>query len=127
MIRPDTMLPSVIRLRHFVRVPFKEPPLSRKNILQRDKNCCQYCGCNKEKLSIDHVMPRSRGGNDDWSNVTTACLSCNIKKGNRTPQEAGMKLNRNPYKPLNNMSFEANKQIDSGRYKEWSKYVIGWN
>jgi len=121
----NTLLPTVIRLRYFVRVPYREMPLTRKNILQRDNNCCQYCGYNGEKLSIDHVIPRSRGGSDEWSNVTTACLSCNVIKGNQTPQEAKMPLKRPPYKPISNMSFEARKQINSGRYKEWSKYVIG--
>ena len=125
-LRHDTLLPTVIRLRHFVRVPYRELPLTRKNIIQRDNNCCQYCGSIGGKLSIDHVLPRSRGGSDEWSNVTTACLPCNVMKGNQTPQEAGMPLKRIPFKPLSNMSFEASKQINSGRYKAWSKYVIGW-
>ncbi len=125
-IRPDTMLPTVIRLRHFVRVPFKELPLTRKNILQRDNSCCQYCGYSGDKLSIDHVIPRSRGGQDSWENVTTACLACNVLKGNRTPQEAEMPLRRLPYRPLSSLNFEASKQIHSGKHKEWSKYVIGW-
>ncbi len=124
-LRPDRMLPTVIRLRHYVRVPYRELPLTRKNILQRDNNRCQYCGSTGEKLSIDHVMPRSRGGSDTWENVTTACLSCNVMKGNRTPQEASMPLRQAPHKPLSNMSFEATRAINSGRYKEWSKYVIG--
>ena len=126
-LRYDTLLPKVIRLRQFVRVPFREIPLTRKNILQRDDNCCQYCGCIEKKLSIDHVIPRSRGGTDDWKNVTTACLSCNVIKGNRTPQEASMQLRKKPYKPLSNMSFQANKLINSGNYQEWGKYVIGWS
>ncbi len=126
-IRPDTMLPTVIRLRQFVRVPFRELPLTRRNILQRDNNCCQYCGYTGDKLSIDHVFPRSRGGGDVWENVTTACLSCNVIKSNRTPQEANMALKRSPRRPLSNLSFEANRQINSGKHKEWSKYVIGWS
>ena len=126
LIRPDRNIPTVIRLRHFVRVPFRELPLTRKNILQRDNNRCQYCGYKGEKLSIDHVMPRSRGGTDNWENVITACLQCNVMKGNRTPEEAKMPLKTKPYKPLNNMSFETTKQIHSGLHKEWGKYVIGW-
>ncbi len=125
-LRHDTLLPTVIRLRQFVRVPYRELPLNRKNILLRDNNCCQYCGHIGDKLSIDHVFPRSRGGEDTWENVTTACLQCNVMKGNRTPQEANMPLRRNPYKPLSNMSFEATRQINSGKNKEWEKYVIGW-
>ncbi len=126
-LRQDVLLPTVIRLRQFVRVPYRELPLTRKNILQRDGSCCQYCGTCREKLSIDHVLPRSRGGLHDWANVTTACLACNVMKGNQTPEEAGMSLKRLPYKPLSNMSFEATKQINSGKYKEWGKYVIGWS
>ena len=125
-LRNDIMLPTVIRLRQFVRVPFRELALTRKNILQRDKGRCQYCGYEGDNLSIDHVIPRSRGGGDDWENVTTACLSCNVAKGNQTPQEANMPLNQIPYRPLNNMSLEAIRQMNSGQYKEWGKYVIGW-
>ncbi len=126
MIRPDTSLPTVIRLRHFIKVPYREIPVTRKNILQRDSNCCQYCGYVGNKLSIDHVLPRSRGGQDNWENVTTACLACNVMKGNRTPEEALMPLKNKPYRPLSNLSFEATRQINSGRHKEWKKYVIGW-
>ncbi len=125
-IRNDKKLPTVIRLRYFIKVPYRDLALTRKNLLQRDNNCCQYCGYKGEKLSIDHVLPRSRGGLDSWENVTTACLSCNVKKGSRTPKEAKMTLNRKPYKPLSSLGFEAIKQIDSGLHKEWKKYVIGW-
>jgi len=106
-------------------VPFREVSLTRKNILLRDNNSCQYCNYRGSDLSIDHVLPRSRGGTDNWENVTTACLRCNVQKGNRTPEEANMPLKRKPYRPLSNLNFEATRQIDSGRHKEWSKYVIG--
>ncbi len=124
-IRPDTSLPTVIRLRYFVRVPFRELPLTRRNVLQRDNHQCQYCGIKSEKLSIDHVIPRSRGGGDTWENVTTACLKCNIKKGNRTPKEAFMPLKKIPRRPASSLTFEANRQINSGAHVEWRKYVIG--
>ena len=125
-IRHNIKLPTVIRLRYFIKVPYRELALTRKNLLQRDSSSCQYCGYKGDKLSIDHVIPRSRGGTDSWENVTTACLSCNVTKGNRTPQEANMPLRKRPYRPLSTLSFEASRQIDSGRYKEWMKYVIGW-
>tara|TARA_Y100001968_G_scaffold164390_1_gene150436 strand:+ start:1596 stop:2102 length:507 start_codon:yes stop_codon:yes gene_type:complete len=125
-IRQNLKAPSVIRLRQYIRVPYRDIPLSRKNIFQRDNNCCQYCGQRNKKLSIDHVLPRSRGGTDIWENVITSCLQCNVAKGNRTPEEAKMPLKQNPYKPLNNMSFETTKQIHSGQHKEWRKYVIGF-
>ena len=126
-IRNNLKLPTVIRLRYFIKVPYRELALNRKNILQRDNFSCQYCLYSGEKLSIDHVIPRSRGGQDSWENVATACISCNIKKGNRTPKEANMPLKNKPHKPFNTLSFEATKQIDSGHHKEWRKYVIGWN
>ena len=124
-IRPNIYLPSVIRLRYFIKVPYREIPLTRKNILQRDGNSCQYCGYKGPKLSIDHIVPRSREGSDSWENVTTACLTCNVLKGNKTPEEAKMPLKKKPHKPINNFSFEAQRQIKSGKNQEWEKYVIG--
>ena len=126
-IRQDRNLPTVIRLKYFIKVPYRDIPLSRKNILQRDNHCCQYCGYAGNKLSIDHVIPRSKGGGDNWENVITACLTCNVIKGNRTPDEANMPLRIKPYKPLRSLCFEANRQINSGKHKEWGKYVIGWS
>ena len=124
-IRPDLLLPTVIRLRQFVRVPYKQVPLTRRNVLQRDGHVCQYCGFHGEPLSIDHVLPRSRGGGDIWENVTTACLPCNVRKGNRTPREACMALNREPRRPPGSLSFEAVRRISAGQNREWAKYVIG--
>jgi len=124
LIRDDLLLPTVIRLRQFVRVPYRQMPLTRRNVFQRDGHRCQYCGAMDERLSIDHVIPRSRGGADTWENVTTACLPCNVRKGNRTPREAGMPLARPPHRPLGGLGFEAVRQIRSGRHQEWAKYVI---
>lgn len=90
--------PSVIRLRRYARVPFKNIVLSRRNIMKRDGHKCQYCGI-KDELTIDHVIPKSRGGQDTWENLVTACSSCNHKKGNRTPKEAGFTIARKPYRP----------------------------
>ena len=124
-IREDTLLPTVIRLRHFVRVPYKPLPLTRRNLFHRAGHRCQYCGASAQQLSVDHVVPRSRGGLDTWENVTTACLSCNVRKGNRTPREAAMPLLRPPHRPLGSFSFEASRQISAGQHGEWAKYVIG--
>ena len=124
-IRGDTMLPTVIRLRQYVRVPYKQLPLTRRNLFHRDGHRCQYCGSSADQLSIDHVVPRSRGGLDTWENVTTACLPCNVRKGNRTPREASMPLMGKPHRPLSSLSFEAARQISAGRHGEWAKYVIG--
>lgn len=125
LLRPNLHQPTVIRLRQFVRVPYRQMPLTRRNVFQRDNHRCQYCGTASDPLSIDHVVPRSRGGTDVWENVTTACLPCNVRKGNRTPREAGMPLAREPRRPLGSLSFEANRRIRSGQHQEWAKYVIG--
>lgn len=91
--------PSVIRLSSYIRVRFKHVELSRRNLLRRDNHQCQYCGSTQPPLTLDHVMPRSRGGADTWENLVTACIRCNNKKGNRTPEEANMHLIKPPRKP----------------------------
>ncbi len=90
--------PSIVRLKAFVRVPYKRIMLSRKNVLRRDAFRCQYCA-SKEALTVDHVLPKSRGGRDTWENLVAACTPCNNKKGNRTPEEARMALRRAPFRP----------------------------
>jgi 5-methylcytosine-specific restriction endonuclease McrA len=117
-------LPTVVRLRHYVSVPYKEIPLTRRNVLHRDAHTCQYCG-SKEELTIDHVIPRSRKGVESWENFVTACVRCNIKKGNRTPQEAGMPLLKKPSRPHSSLYFEVSKHLKSGSNEEWRKYIIG--
>ena len=78
---------------------WKTPPVNRREVLRRDNHCCQYCGSRKH-LTIDHVLPRSRGGTHSWDNVVIACMQCNSIKGNRTPQEAGMVLHHKPKAPM---------------------------
>jgi len=91
--------PSVIKLSNYIKIPFKSIELSRKNILRRDDHRCQYCGKKTTDLTIDHIIPKSRGGGDTWENLVTACVRCNNRKGNRTPEEAEMKLLSKPRKP----------------------------
>lgn len=91
-------MPSVIRLHKYVYVPYKGMMLSRQNIFKRDSSMCQYCGSTNH-LTLDHVIPKSRGGRTTWDNLVTACQSCNAKKGHRTPEEAHMTLKIKPYKP----------------------------
>lgn len=91
--------PSVIRLSRFLKMPFKKIELSRKNILKRDGFRCQYCGHKATDLTIDHIIPKSRGGTDNWENLVAACHKCNNRKGNRTPEEANMTLLNKPRKP----------------------------
>lgn len=90
--------PSIVRLKAYVRIPYKRVMLSRKNVLRRDRHTCQYCG-SKRRLTIDHVMPKSRGGRDTWENLVAACVPCNNRKGDATPEEAGMELRREPFRP----------------------------
>jgi 5-methylcytosine-specific restriction endonuclease McrA len=91
--------PSVIRLQAYIRVPYKKIELSRKNVLRRDNMKCQYCGKKSSQMTIDHIVPKSRGGQDSWDNLVAACVRCNNKKGNRTPDEAGLKLQSRPTRP----------------------------
>ncbi|MGK9475896.1 HNH endonuclease [Melioribacter sp. OK-6-Me] len=91
--------PSVIKLKDYIRVPYKKIILTRKNILKRDGHRCAYCGRGDLPLTVDHVIPKSRGGTDTWENLVAACLPCNNRKGDRTPEEAGLKLRIKPYTP----------------------------
>jgi 5-methylcytosine-specific restriction endonuclease McrA len=115
--------PSVIRLQHYVRVPYKGISLSRHNVMRRDHFQCQYCGTNKT-LTIDHLLPRSRGGQSSWLNLVTACNRCNSLKGNRTPEEAGLSLRLPPRKPT--LSSFLNQQADSLDHS-WRPYLKAEN
>ena len=91
-------IPSVIRLTEFRRIPHQSRPLSRKNILIRDRYTCQFCSriFPASELTLDHIIPRSRGGHTDWDNLVACCHTCNSRKGDRLPEEAGLKLRRQP-------------------------------
>ncbi|MBT8401808.1 MAG: HNH endonuclease [Rhodothermia bacterium] len=90
--------PSVVRLNLYIRVPYRRIMLTRKNVIRRDGFRCQYCH-SRDRLTIDHVLPKSRGGKDSWENLVAACVPCNNRKGNRTPDEARMRLARKPFRP----------------------------
>lgn len=94
-------VPHVVQLLRFDRVPVQEVKFSRANIYLRDRNRCQYCGrkFSSSELSLDHVVPISRGGRSTWLNVVCACLKCNVRKGNRLPDECGMHLINEPVRP----------------------------
>lgn len=92
-------LPSIVRLLCYVHIPRKNVELSRRNILRRDNHRCQYCGTKRDPLTVDHVIPRRQGGQDSWENLVTACVKCNNKKGNRTPEQANMPLLKKPKRP----------------------------
>ena len=112
-------LPSVIKLHHYVSMPYKGVVLNRQNIFKRDGNKCAYCGQSRE-LTLDHVIPKSRGGKTNWDNLITACKRCNGRKGNDTPEEAAMPLLRKPFKP----SFVMFLRDFSGSLSEiWAPYL----
>ena len=90
--------PAVIRLMNYKNIPFKGVLLNRANLFRRDKGECQYCG-SKRQLTIDHVVPRSKGGKTSWTNLVTACNRCNVSKGDKTPEQAGLILRLEPFKP----------------------------
>ena len=90
--------PLIIRLLKYVRFRTRGLKLNRKRIYKRDNNECVYCG-SQRNLTIDHVIPRSRGGKNSWTNLVTCCRSCNLKKADKTPEEANMKMKFKPYEP----------------------------
>jgi len=118
-------IPTVIRLLYYVRVPYKEIPLTRRNVLERDRQTCQYCHYKGEQLTLDHVIPRSRGGGDSWENLVAACVRCNVHKGYRTPKEAEMTLHTQPRRPYSSLHFELVKHTRDDLNHQWRKYVIG--
>lgn len=110
--------PSVIRLLRYVSVPRRSLQLSRHNILARDQHRCAYC--RRHASTIDHVVPKSRGGKHEWTNVVAACEDCNHAKADRTPAEAGLELHVTPYRPTGQEAWE----IRHGRAPEaWGPYV----
>lgn len=112
--------PSVIRLSHYIKLPYKKVVLTRKNILRRDGYKCAYCGRGDLPLTIDHIIPKAKGGIDSWENLVCACTVCNNKKGDRTPQEANMNLSFRPVAP-NHIMFIKNSV---GKLDEnWKPYL----
>jgi len=97
--RGDHRAPSILKMRYPVRRPIPELRLSRHSILARDNYTCQYCGVRGKDLTIDHVVPRWAGGPHTWDNLVACCRRCNLKKGDKTPQQAHMKLFRRPKRP----------------------------
>lgn len=97
-IRTTFPAPSVIRLMHFVHIPYRKKLASKNNILIRDRYVCQYCGkpLKSHEITLDHIVPKSRGGESNWENLATCCPRCNVKKGSQLPEEAGLKLIKDP-------------------------------
>jgi len=113
-------IPSVIKLSRYIKIPFKKIELSRKNVIRRDNNRCQYCGSRTAPLTIDHIIPKSRGGEDTWENLVAACTKCNDRKGSRTLEEAGLTLIAKPTKPHHLLFIrQSYSNVDSN----WKPYL----
>lgn len=117
--------PSVIRLTEFRRIPYQTRALSRKNILLRDRYSCQFCGrvLPAHELTLDHVIPRSRGGHTDWDNLVGCCHSCNNLKGDRLPEEAGLELLRPPRPFTLHTSRQLMRMLGKSD-ERWRKYLF---
>jgi 5-methylcytosine-specific restriction endonuclease McrA len=117
-------LPSVIRLVYMIKRPRPQMRLSRREVFSRDRYTCQYCGRRTRDLTLDHVIPRHKGGRHVWENVVSACKVCNHRKAGRTPKEARMRLLREPFRPYVSSYFIVYPYLDS--QTEWRKFIPGW-
>jgi 5-methylcytosine-specific restriction endonuclease McrA len=126
-IRFRIRVPEVITLTEYDRLPTASVTFSRRNIFKRDKFVCQYCGeqPGTDALTIDHVVPRAQGGESRWDNCVLACVDCNHRKADRTPQQAAMRLRRTPVRPKWTPLYAAHDM----RIESWSKFVSEayWN
>lgn len=115
-------VPSVVRMRYQVRRPIPRLRLSRHSILARDNYQCQYCGSHKD-LTIDHVIPRWVGGPQTWENLVTCCRKCNLKKADKTPVQAGMKLKKQPKRPHYVPYLSLQKYLRAIAREDWSFFL----
>jgi 5-methylcytosine-specific restriction endonuclease McrA len=116
--------PSVIRLAYMVPCPRPRVRLGKREILRRDHYTCQYCGQKFRRLTMDHVVPRHLGGGHNWENLVSACPACNLRKGGRTPREAGMSLLRRPREPYATADYLFGRYVSHNQ--EWRKFILGW-
>lgn len=116
-------VPRVIVLRSYDRMPRRHVRFSRANVFARDDHTCQYCDERfaKSDLNLDHVVPRSHGGRSTWENVVTSCVDCNRRKGGRTPEQAGFRLNKKPARPR--WTPLASLPLASHRHDEWRPFL----
>lgn len=118
------LLPSVIRMIYMIKRPRPKMRLSRREVFHRDRHTCQYCGRQTKDLTLDHVVPRHRGGSHEWDNLTSACKKCNHRKAGRTPKEAGMRLLREPFAPRMNSYYMVYRYLTDR--EGWRKFIPGW-
>jgi 5-methylcytosine-specific restriction endonuclease McrA len=119
----EIQVPRIIRLLGYDRLPRQRVKFNRRNIFARDGNRCQYCGKKfaTSDLSLDHIVPRSQGGQATWQNIVCACLKCNVRKGGRTPREAGMHLIREPVEPRTSPALGL--KLSHGKYRSWKAFL----
>jgi len=117
-------VPRVIVLIHYDRVPRRHVRFSRVNIFSRDRFTCQYCEIRlpRAELNLDHVVPRAQGGRTTWENVVCCCVSCNRRKGGRTPEQAGLRLQSRPVRPR--WTPLMSLAVSSVRYHEWRPFLV---
>lgn len=122
-VRFEIAVPRIIRLAIYDRLPRQAVKFNRRNIYARDGNHCQYCNRRfpTSELSLDHVVPRSHGGTATWENIVCACVSCNIRKGGRTPSQASMRLITKPVRPRRNPVLTI--KLNDGRYESWKAFL----
>ena len=123
-VRLSFPIPSVIQLQRMIHPPRPYPHLSKREVFRRDNFTCQYCGRKTTHLTVDHVVPRYRGGAHVWSNLVAACPSCNRKKGGRLPSEVHMRLRRRPKEPPRSALYIFGHYLTD--YSEWRLYLEGW-
>ncbi|HZS00295.1 MAG TPA: HNH endonuclease [Chloroflexota bacterium] len=116
--------PSVIRLVNLVKRPRPRVRLTRREVFLRDNFTCQYCGTRSKELTLDHLIPRHRGGRHCWDNLVSACRSCNHRKGGKTLEEARMVLRRPPVEPRASSYYLFHQYLDAN--DEWRKFIPGW-
>jgi 5-methylcytosine-specific restriction endonuclease McrA len=116
--------PSIVRLSYMVHRPRPRVKLSKREIFRRDNFTCQYCGTRTGGLTIDHVVPRHRGGQHSWTNLVAACPACNRRKGGRTPMEAQMPLRKQPKEPTASAEYLYGQMAKT--HIEWDDYINGW-
>jgi 5-methylcytosine-specific restriction endonuclease McrA len=122
--RTEYRAPSVIRLSHMVRRPRPRVKLSRREVFLRDRHTCQYCGDARRDLTLDHVLPRHRGGTHSWDNLVTACTTCNHRKGGKTPEEARLRLVRQPIEPRCDVYSLFTPYLADERNEAWRTYLF---
>jgi 5-methylcytosine-specific restriction endonuclease McrA len=124
-VYPGILLPCVIRLRNYKRIPIRVSVLTRKNIYARDRHICQYCGdkFDPRRLTLDHIVPESRGGPFSWSNLVACCVPCNRRKADRTPEEAGMALLHKPRPMSVHTSRYILRLVGLEEDARWAKYL----